>query len=567
MSFLNRLRLRTKIVAIPILSIAVLLTLGGVFVGIMSQQRTVVDQVASESVNRSQLVFDVFSTLSKRHTSIFNLLAEAGSGDIDEEKVFEAGEESLAALSVIEATLGELVELFNQSEEEAALLGRLTVDLGEYKNAAAASIEMATVDVALAGKQMIAANASYGKMNDSFLILVGMVKEEITGSLNGLAENSRQVQFQVIASIALGVGLVILLSFLVYVSIARNMSDITGAMLSLAEGKTDLFVPFSDRGDEIGEMARSLEVFKRSAEEVVRLEKEQQHARDGAELEKRRAASEMADNFDNQIGGVVNAVSQAAVEMENSAQTLTENADQSMSQSATVAKAAEEASSNVQTVASASEELSASLREVSNQVAECANITQMAADEAGQTNTEIAALSENAEKIGNVIEMINDIASQTNLLALNATIEAARAGDAGKGFAVVASEVKNLANQTASATDEISSQIAGVQESTNGFVQSMGSITQTINQVNEIASAISAAVEQQNAATGEISRNIQEASVATQRVSDGIAAVTDANSRTGGAAGGVETAASELSQQSDTLRVAVDGFLDKVRAG
>ncbi len=355
--------------------------------------------------------------------------------------------------------------------------------------------------------------------------------------------------------------------FMVKVSIVSPLHQMTSAMGRLAEGDLESEIAGISRKDEIGKMAQAVEVFKQNALEVARLQSEQVENERRAVEEKKQAASTMADNFDSQIGGVVNAVSQAAVEMENSAQTLTENADQSMSQSATVAKAAEEASSNVQTVASASEELSASLREVSNQVAECANITQMAADEAGQTNTEIAALSENAEKIGNVIEMINDIASQTNLLALNATIEAARAGDAGKGFAVVASEVKNLANQTASATDEISSQIAGVQESTNGFVQSMGSISQTINQVNEIASAIAAAVEQQNAATGEISRSIQEASVATQRVSDGIGAVTEANSRTGGAAGNVETAASGLAQQSDTLRIAVDGFLGKVRAG
>jgi methyl-accepting chemotaxis protein len=366
---------------------------------------------------------------------------------------------------------------------------------------------------------------------------------------------------------AVGIVFALAALFMVNVSIVSPLHQMTSAMGRLAEGDLESEIAGISRKDEIGEMAQAVEVFKQNALEVARLQSEQAENEQRAVEEKKRTASELADNFDSQIGGVVDAVSQAAVEMENSAQTLTENADQSMSQSATVAKAAEEASSNVQTVASASEELSASLREVSNQVAECANITQMAADEAGQTNTEIAALSDNAEKIGNVIEMINDIASQTNLLALNATIEAARAGDAGKGFAVVASEVKNLANQTASATDEISSQIAGVQDSTNGFVQSMGSISQTINQVNEIASAIAAAVEQQNSATNEISRSIQEASVATQRVSDGIAAVTDANSRTGGAAGSVETAASELTQQSDTLRVSVDGFLSKVRAG
>ena len=373
----------------------------------------------------------------------------------------------------------------------------------------------------------------------------------------------------VMSGITSVVGIIVALAslFMVNISIVSPLHLMTAAMRRLAEGDLDSEIEGISRKDEIGEMAQAVQVFKQNAIDVARLQSEQVENERQAVEEKRRAAAELADTFDSQIGGVVDAVSQAAVEMENSAQTLTENADQSMSQAETVAKSAEEASSNVQTVASASEQLSASLREVSNQVAECANITQMAADEVGQTNNEMAALSESAEKIGDVVEMINDIASQTNLLALNATIEAARAGEAGKGFAVVASEVKNLANQTARATEEISSQIAGVQESTNGFVQSMGGISQTINQVNEIAAAIAAAVEQQNAATGEISRSVQDVAVSTQRVSESIAAVTEANSRTGGAAGGVETAASELAKQSETLRLAVDAFLGQVRAG
>ncbi|MDE0941616.1 MAG: HAMP domain-containing methyl-accepting chemotaxis protein [Alphaproteobacteria bacterium] len=436
------------------------------------------------------------------------------------------------------------------AEAELAETAKIAIESGEIQS------------MFVMGQQIIAAPVRFGKKNT----IVGAIAVVWDfGRVEAQLNHSLMVStaWATLISLALLLGLWFALSRLV----SRPIAGITGAMRGLASGDLDAEIEGVSRSDEIGEMAQAVQVFKQNALEVTRLQDEQENSVRRATDEKRRAAQDLADNFDSQIGGVVNAVSAAAGEMESSASTLTETADQSMAQSEEVARAAEVASGNVQTVASATEELSASLREVSNQVTECAAITQRAADQAGQTNDEITVLSESAEKIGDVIAMINEIASQTNLLALNATIEAARAGEAGKGFAVVASEVKNLANQTANATEEIASQIAGVQDATNGFVQSIGGITQTINQVNEIAAAIAAAVEEQNAATGEISRNIQEASAATQRVSGSIAAVTEANSRTGGAAGGVEHAASELSQQSDTLRQAVDGFLVKVRAG
>ncbi len=412
------------------------------------------------------------------------------------------------------------------------------------------------------GQQIIATPARFGKKN----VIVGAIAVvwdfgRVETQLN------ESVMISTAWAAAISVLLMLVLWFALTWLVSRPIAGMTAAMRRLADGDLESEIDGLSRGDEIGEMAQTVQVFKQNALEVERLQSQQAENERRAAEEKRTSALDLADNFDSQIGGVVDAVSNAAGEMENSAQTLTETADQSMSQSETVATAADEASNNVQTVASATEELSVSLREVGSQVTECATITQKAADEAAQTNDEIAALSESAERIGDVIAMINEIASQTNLLALNATIEAARAGEAGKGFAVVASEVKNLAGQTAKATDEISGQIAGVQQATSGFVQSIGSITQTINQVNEIAAAIAAAVDQQNAATDEISRNIQEASAATQKVSGSIAAVTDANSRTGGAAGQVEEAATDLAQQSETLRHAVDDFLGKVRAG
>ena len=362
---------------------------------------------------------------------------------------------------------------------------------------------------------------------------------------------------------ALAAGLIALLALFGARAVAMPVKNMTKVMKQLATGDSDVEIPAKERTDEIGEMANAVEIFKQNSLEMERLRLESETQLKAVDVEKRRSAMEMADTFDAEVRSVIGAVSSAAGDMKSSANEMTTSVQLSMEQSNAVASTAEEASVNVQSVASATEELSASLREVGRQVEECTQVTQQAASEASRTNDEIDGLSKSAEKIGDVISLINDIASQTNLLALNATIEAARAGDAGKGFAVVASEVKNLATQTASATEEITEQVAGVQSATGKFVAAIGAITQTIDQVNTIASSISVAVEQQNSATSEISRSVQEASAAAAEVSRNILAVTESTTRAGGIAGNVDTAAGSLSVQSDCLRNSVDGFLKK----
>ncbi|WP_142848504.1 globin-coupled sensor protein [Telmatospirillum sp. J64-1] len=275
---------------------------------------------------------------------------------------------------------------------------------------------------------------------------------------------------------------------------------------------------------------------------------------------------EHAVKFEKEVQGLVEIVASAATELQSTARAMAATADQTAEQANHVADAADRASSNVQTVASAAEELTASISEISRQVAQSTAITGTAVTEARRTNELVEGLAEATGRIGEVVQLISDIASQTNLLALNATIEAARAGDAGKGFAVVANEVKSLANQTARATEEISTQIGTVQSRTRDAVGAIRGIGDTIASINQIASAIAAAVEQQGAATQEIARNVQEAASGTSEVSSSIGLVTQAAGETGQAAGEVLVAAGELSRQSERLNDQVNGFLRDIRS-
>ncbi len=347
--------------------------------------------------------------------------------------------------------------------------------------------------------------------------------------------------------------------------LAKPVTAMTGAMQRLASGDNEVEIPARNRGDEIGEMAGAVEIFKANAIERVRLEAEAEEAERRAEREKKQAMQELADRFEANVGDVLKNVTSSTTELDATATSMSAVADRSLDEATAVASASEQASANVQTVASASEELSSSISEIARQVLESSRITSDAVVEAEKTNQSVAGLNDAARKIGDVVDMINDIASQTNLLALNATIEAARAGEAGKGFAVVASEVKNLATQTAKATDEIAGQITSMQQETTSAVDALSGITDTIGKINEIATSVSSAVEEQAAATQEITRNVEEASRGTQAVNENITSVSEASKETGTASTQVQAASRELAEQADQLNGAVSSFLDEVR--
>ncbi len=364
---------------------------------------------------------------------------------------------------------------------------------------------------------------------------------------------------------AVGLALALIATVIVNRSITVPLGSLTEVLRDVGGGRYDVTVPGTERGDEIGEIARIVHGLKEKSAEGERMRVDQEGQKRQAEEDKLRSMIQLADGFERSVKQVVAEVSSAAKHLQHNAQSMSSNADQTNRQCTVVAAAAEQASANVQTVAAATEELTSSINEISRQVSESTKIGSSAVEEAGHANATVNGLAEAAQKIGAVVQLINNIASQTNLLALNATIEAARAGEAGKGFAVVASEVKNLATQTAKATEDIQAQVGQMQTVTGTTVEAIKSISDTIRRMSEITTNIASAVEEQGAATREIARNVSEASKGTQEVSSNISGVAHAAGETGRGANETLSAANSLGAQSENLSREVEQFIAKVR--
>ena len=412
------------------------------------------------------------------------------------------------------------------------------------------------------------------------------------------ASAAKDVEHEVYLSFVTTGGVVVLgllIATVLGLVITRPLHGIRSRMTELADGNQEVEIPGTARRDEIGDMARAVNVFKTNMVENERLQNEnaeaeaknrlQERKRDEdrrqakeeaeaqrvkadeeAEQRRKQELQELADTFEKGVGAVIGKVATASAQMQTSAEAMTASAERASERARAVATASEEATSSVRIVSTATVEMSASVDKIAGQVEESSRIAKAAVDEAVSANEKVQSLEAAAGKIGEVIDLINDIASQTNLLALNATIEAARAGEAGKGFAVVATEVKSLADQTARATVEIGAQISQIQSATAEAVSAIDGIGSTITKVNDIAASISEAVEEQGGATREISGNVEHATAGTETVSSNIVEVSEAAAETGEAAGHVLGASHELSTQAKVLRTAVDEFLDKVRA-
>lgn len=334
----------------------------------------------------------------------------------------------------------------------------------------------------------------------------------------------------------------------------------------LSANELDVAVPYLDRKDDVGDLAKAVEMFKTASMESQTLAEQRMEDEKKADTDKKQMMVRTADDFETTVGSMVDHVSTSLHQFNASARDMSTTAEETKAKAGLVVTASEDAARNIQTVAAATEQLSASITEIGQQVSQASNIASGAVREAADTNSKVQGLAEAAQKIGEVVGLITDIAEQTNLLALNATIEAARAGEAGKGFAVVASEVKNLASQTAKATEEISAQIQGIQASTDESVTAIGAITQTIEQVDQIAAAISAAVEEQTAATQEIARNVEEASAGTNQVNSNISEVSAATQVTGDVAQTIQRESLSLSEDAEKLKSEIQRFLAGIRA-
>jgi methyl-accepting chemotaxis protein len=357
-----------------------------------------------------------------------------------------------------------------------------------------------------------------------------------------------------------------LLIYVVYVrgNLLRRLAGLQKSMISLAEGDLDAAVP-SGGSDEISAMGRAVDVFKANAIKVRDMQAEEERINRERNEALRDELLALADSLQNEVEGAVNEIAALGEQLQGVSSQMSESAELVSGQSDEVSKSADEATGNVETVASATEQLSSSNAEINRQMAETTRISNEAAQRAQHTNELVNSLSQSASRIGEVIALITDIAEQTNLLALNATIEAARAGDAGKGFAVVAAEVKNLANQTEKATEEIAGQITGIQKATGQSVTAIGEIGSIIDSLNEIATTISAAVEEQGAATDEITRNVRGAADRTRAVSASIAEVANETGRTGQLSGEVLTTSRTASAKVSEMRTRITAILDDLR--
>ncbi|SCA55080.1 Methyl-accepting chemotaxis sensory transducer [Candidatus Terasakiella magnetica] len=388
------------------------------------------------------------------------------------------------------------------------------------------------------------------------ILYVGIEKEKSAAFFNNIA-----------TSIIISSLLVLILFIIITIYLARKgvkpIKRLVAVTNQLADGNLEADVSSINREDEIGDMAKAIQVFKESAIERIRLEK-REHAEQEKQIERQKAVAELTKNFETKIGDMLGVVSQSIGTLHNAADSLNGNAESTSVKVESASQDTQEAAQNVDSVSVASIQLSASIQQISSDVQQTTSLLSNSVEKADVANEKIGHLANASDRISEVVGLISDISNQTNLLALNATIEAARAGDAGKGFAVVASEVKNLASQTSNATEEIAAQIINIQGEINGAVSAIREISHMINQISEMSSSVAAAVEEQSSSTDEITRSVQQAADGTQRVADNIGNVSDAAKDTGVKAKEVSSSATQLMTVSSDLQSYVENFLNDV---
>ncbi|CAA7621551.1 Methyl-accepting chemotaxis protein [Candidatus Terasakiella magnetica] len=557
LAFVQNTRIAVKVFIAPLLMVACMVVLGGVFHLAMSRQEASMEQMVTISFANSRAATELDGMAASTESNLYRILG------------WQAAREDKDKIKGLDSQLRGDIKLF--AERADVLLKALGAppeaakQVKDYTLAASDVLDMYASDHVTALSMMGATEIEYDSLRTLLHGLAEQASKQADGAYRDTIQLSRATEmeyFGVLAAFLLvGGGVTVALARL----IAGPVTRLTGIMGQLAEGSTSVDIPSLDKQDEIGAMARAVAVFRDGMERASRLETEQRQQRQRQDLLMARRG-ELITAFNAAMDTILKSVGGSIEHVHQISNSLQATAAQTSQQGASVAEAAELSAANVATVASAAEELGSSVQEISRQVTETATITSEAVRGIHVANGTMDGLTVASNKIGEVVQLINDIAGQTNLLALNATIEAARAGEAGKGFAVVASEVKTLANQTARATDEIAQQIAGIQSISQEAVNTIRTVGITIDRVNQVVSSIAAAVEEQTAATNEIVRSVQQASDGNSHITRNIADVSRAASATGDMAAGMFKAADELLEESGALRSEVGSFLTSMRA-
>jgi methyl-accepting chemotaxis protein len=560
----KNLGLSWKVLLAPAFLILVLIGVGAYALLALRSNQTAVDALVSGPVRQSELANDLTTTAWISHAKLYRLAATA-SNETDGKKVAAFAKEASAAIAKISDAVKAVEAAQGGVKSEG--LEKLKVAVAGYLKQSKNAIEMADGDAGSALMFIKGAERNFTdieKLTDDLITRSADSKDrEIARA--GMRLEQQQLTLTCVLLVVAFAGIVV--SFLIGRSISRPVLAMSKALRELALGNFDVHLPGLSRGDEVGQMAHAIQEFKVQAiAKAERETSEREEKNRELAVARRVELHSLAENFETAVGNIIEKVGAASSELESSAVILTKSSAATQQLSTVVASASEETSTNVQSVAAATEQMAGSIGEIGRQVAESNRIANEAVNQAQKTDSRIAELSLAAGRIGDVTQLITTIAEQTNLLALNATIEAARAGEAGRGFAVVAQEVKALAAQTAKATSEISTQIAGMQTATQDSVLAIKEISGTIGRVSEIAAAIAAAIEEQGAATQEIARNVQQAAVGSTQVANSIADVNRGAGDTGSASSQVLSSAQLLSDENKRLKAEVVKFLATVRA-